>query len=215
MQKHTISNRKARSSKHILRPRTAFNFFYSHQRDIILNERLRATKTKAENTCDNGSTNNKTGCALLRRKPHGKSQGTHHLTKIVAERWKEVGTDKRKKYEIMAEKDRIRYSKAMMSMKKPGQEFSIPKYLKSDSFENHEIFAQEANIAKQAQIIDGRGICANADELLHIHDNLRNDEKDLDNTIFLLKSTVNPCEYIDGLGIKWSATELDILKQLL
>lgn len=204
--------RKARTSKHILRPRTAFNFFYSHQRDAILNEKSRATYTKNDNTCDNGSTNNWIGRDILRKKPRCNSQGMHHLTKIVAKRWKEVDSDTRKKYVIMAEKDRLRYSKEMLSIQKPQQEFSIPKLL---PFENSALSTQDASTIKKVQHIDERGTYVNADDLFHIHGNLRNEESVRGNVNSLSTSKCSSFEYIDGLGIKWSAGELDILKQLL
>ena len=206
MKKSKISKRKARKSQHILRPRTAFNFFYSHQRDVILNERSRASTTKEMNTNDNDDAND---CVLLRRKSRGKSHNLHHPTKIVAKRWKEVSNETRKKFEILAEKDRIRYSKAIMSSQKPKQECST-----SDATENHIDSTRELRITKQVQIFDGHRTCSKPGKVADIHDDLKDDESASYNTMSHLKSTRHPGQYTDRFGITWSTEELDILKTL-
>ena len=97
----------------ILRPRTAYNFFYRYQRDLIL-------KSKASCNSNNGEATTSlmpspfswSSDSSRRKRPHRKTHGLiglQQLTKTVAKRWKEVDTETRNKFIALAEQDKIRY----------------------------------------------------------------------------------------------------------
>lgn len=155
-QKSSMSKRKKCNSQHILRPRTAYNFFYRHQRDIILNEKLRDTRN------GNNDAGDKIGQDLLNTKSDCKSHGLiglQQLTKTVAKRWKEASVEKRRQFKLLAEQDKIRYTKAMMSRLNPEQEFP--------SQDSSMGSPQEASFTKNGQVPEG---CAtHGDDNAYMH----------------------------------------------
>lgn len=104
----------------VLRPRTAYNFFYKYQRDLIV-------KSKASSQSNHGqevlSKTTSIPCSWLdtssrKRRPHRKTHGLiglEQLTKKVAKRWRELDATTRNKFIALAEKDKIRYKKETLA----------------------------------------------------------------------------------------------------
>jgi len=100
----------------ILRPRTAYNFFYRYQRDLILKAKaLSKTSTNGEVNLAHKMPDPFTWCvndSTRRKRPHRKTHGLiglQQLTKTVAKRWKEAGADTKNKFIALASQDKIRY----------------------------------------------------------------------------------------------------------
>lgn len=112
MAKGQARDKSCRSARdEILRPRTAYNFFYKYQRDLIL-------KSKALSTSNHGDIKeinlyvDSFSCTSKRKRPHRKTHGLiglQQLTKTVAKRWKEADTETRNKFIALAAQDKIRY----------------------------------------------------------------------------------------------------------
>jgi len=193
------------SAKPILRPRTAYNFFYRHQRGLILNER----STTSEKSYDEAVGEN-----LIKKRTNGKSHGLislQQLTKIVAKRWKEASPEIREKYKNIAEKDKVRYSHAMMFGVNSRQK-NIPQDFESSQDAGLGFGLSRPKIVNTS-FLDSKTFGVSAIEAINSFD----DGKDF-SLNFQLRSNFsmqsNPSDFIDPLGLTWSAGELDILKQL-
>lgn len=108
---------KAKASKdakdEVLRPRTAYNFFYRYQRDLILRARSSSPSNIENLTLPNLQTDQLWSFSTSRTKrPHRKTHGLislQQLTKTVAKRWREADTETRNKFTALAVQDKIRY----------------------------------------------------------------------------------------------------------
>ena len=107
---------KSKTSKdmkdEVLRPRTAYNFFYRYQRDLIL--KARSSSSNNENvTVPSLHTDHFWSSSTARTKrPHRKTHGLislQQLTKTVAKRWREADPETRNKFTALAAQDKIRY----------------------------------------------------------------------------------------------------------
>lgn len=107
---------KSKASKdtkdEVLRPRTAYNFFYRYQRDLIL--KAKSSSSNNENvTVPNFQTDHFWSFSTSRTKrPHRKTHGLislQQLTKTVAKRWREADPETRNKFTALAAQDKIRY----------------------------------------------------------------------------------------------------------
>ena len=196
-------------NKHTLRPRTAYNFFYKHQRSVILGEKTKTAANKQKMINYNSNTDDSTGRITLIKRPQGKSYGPkslRQLTKAVAKQWKEASIETRREFEILADKDKVRYTKEIMSSRKSGPELSSHDL----SFDDD----NDASIANQMQCLDDYRTGGNKDYLLNVVEYLK-DNNSVD--IFSHSSTRSNSSqhyYTDKLGIKWSEGELDVLKLL-
>jgi len=102
----------------VLRPRTAYNFFYRYQRDMILKSKSLATQN-----------NEILELPILeidlcmrpkRKRVHRKTHGLvslQQLTKTVAKRWRELDKDSKSKFIALAEQDKIRYRNEVRARK--------------------------------------------------------------------------------------------------
>ena len=114
--KFSKTDKKLKHS-HILRPRTAYNYFYKHQRSLILKEKSKTSTSKSNKTCVTDledSFDNE----LFTKRPHRKTHGLislQQLTKTVAKRWKEASPETREKFRSLAERDKVRYTNAVMA----------------------------------------------------------------------------------------------------
>ena len=142
------------------RPRTAYNYFYKHQRVQILNEIFEAGATKP------GAPSKKPGMTideLLRdytrkRRRHEKSHGLipmQSLTKIVAKRWKQADPEARKHFQNLADKDLIRYRKALLTSETA----------KNSSFAQTEKKRRKKGTGSATAIIDTAGITWSMNEV--------------------------------------------------
>ena len=109
--------------KEVLRPRTAYNYFYSYQRDLILKEK----KNVEQSINDDFVRMNKNGfnsicCNKLgrhkrqHRKTHGLI-GLQELTRTVAKKWKETSKETKKFFKVLADNDKRRYQMEMDTSK--------------------------------------------------------------------------------------------------
>ena len=107
--------KKSKKTKlEILRPRTAYNFFYRYQRDSILKAMtVSLSPEEKKNTLYEAPDPYSWFLASSRKKrPHRKTHGLiglQQLTKTVAKRWKEADNETKDIFTRLAEQDKIRY----------------------------------------------------------------------------------------------------------
>jgi len=102
----------------VLRPRTAYNFFYRYQRDMILkskslsaqNDKIIELPVLEIDLC------NRPKRKRVHRKTHG-LVSLQQLTKTVAKRWRELDKSSRDKFIALAEQDKIRYRNEVRARK--------------------------------------------------------------------------------------------------
>lgn len=117
----TVKNTSRKTVKdEILRPRTAYNFFYRYQRDLILKSKSTSSSMNQEGRANDLVVDHsvKLSNTLRKRRPHRKTHGLiglQELTKTVAKRWKEADTETRNKFAALAEQDKIRYKNENLS----------------------------------------------------------------------------------------------------
>lgn len=107
----------------ILRPRTAYNFFYRYQRDLILKSKANSSESKEGDKIPSVISNPITwsGDTARRKRPHRKTHGLiglQQLTKTVAKRWKEADTETKNKFIALAAQDKVRYRNESLSRTK-------------------------------------------------------------------------------------------------
>ena len=172
------------TKKEVLRPRTAYNFFYRHQRDLILNAQPQLISDNDDES--------------RRKRPHRKTQGLiglQQLTKTVAKKWKEVSPETRNKFKRLAEEDKVRYTQETMTCAtetfvKPAVDIVPQDIISKDDGDDNDTLSQAKDVVKQ------------------IDSSIAND---IDNNE---KKNPDICNYTDTFGIKWSAGELEALKLL-
>jgi len=201
--KFSKTDKKLKHS-HILRPRTAYNYFYKHQRSLILKEKSKTSTSKSNKTCVTDledSFDNE----LFTKRPHRKTHGLislQQLTKTVAKRWKEASPETREKFRSLAERDKVRYTNAIMSEIQMEKNTSTKKshFRKSGGEER-------ARVAKclKMTIADETKSFAGVHNTLELSDYYR----DIGN---MFGSELH--NYTDKLGLTWSADELHVLKML-
>lgn len=117
------SSKKKRSS--IPRPRSAYNFFYKHQRSIILQE-LSSSSSQQQEIEANSLPSNATNVSKFllgtkknsRKRRHRKTHGMislKELTLKIAKRWREASQEVKKPYQELASEDALRYKKEVAS----------------------------------------------------------------------------------------------------
>jgi len=198
--------------KPILRPRTAYNFFCKYQRDIILNEKLMISNDNSltdvtdEFTCD----------ALIGPRPQRKANGLicfKQMTKIVSKRWKEASPETRRYFKKVAEKDKVRYTRALARHKNSKQHDITM------NFHSPQVFTQCSDHLQE----NGRNICYQDSSFLHAssksidsysyHNVLDEMEKDsFDETLSKRNQMTDIYDFRDPLGIPWSIDELNMLR---
>ena len=108
----------------ILRPRTAYNFFYSYQRHLILKSKASCKLKQQEEATTSLMINSffLSSDPSRRNRPHRKTHGLislQQLTKTVAKRWKEADTKTRNKFIALAEQDKIRHKNETLARPAP------------------------------------------------------------------------------------------------
>ena len=199
-----VQSSTIRKSK-ILRPRTAYNFFYRDQRAVILNAKLSLLHVGAsvgkelEKEHKNKSSHtHKSKGKRSHRKTHGLIS-LEQLTKAVAKQWREASLDIREEYRILANKDKIRYTKEMISsinqkrldkvMGTTHEEIKSPQGI--ESLYDKKIFGDAPDLVN-----------SNEDSVAYLSDlSTGSNETKIHN-------------YTDFLGITWSSGELDALRSL-
>ena len=198
-----------RKSK-ILRPRTAYNFFYKDQRDMILSAKLSLIEGKAPamKECDKGCKgfllNTKRGVSKGKRS-HRKTHGLislEQLTKTVAKRWRETSPEIREKYRTLADKDKIRYTNEMMSALDEEQ----LRHDDQSTGPSHE----ETKLPQQTVSSCGIKKATKVADLVNSNDDCKAYLRNLPKR----RNESSICNYTDFLGITWTADELDALKSL-
>ena len=100
-------------NKSILRPRTAYNFFYRYQRDLILKSKASAiTKGCSEEYQELSQLLSLSTGTYKTKRPHRKTHGLiglQQLTKTVAKRWREANSETKDIFTRLAAQDKIRY----------------------------------------------------------------------------------------------------------
>lgn len=89
-------------------PRSAYNFFYKHERCVVLNELSGRSTTEDENLWETSDRREK----RRHRKTHGLIP-LQQLTKIIAKRWKEASDETRRIFQDKSENDRARFKREM------------------------------------------------------------------------------------------------------
>jgi len=123
----TYSNKKysGNKSKRIRRNRSAYNFFFKHQRSVILQELSDSRNNNGNGHKTIASINNETTYELLRStllngsdgvdKPKRKHRKTHgminlkDLTGQIAKRWRRANPETQRIYQMLAIEDSLRY----------------------------------------------------------------------------------------------------------
>jgi len=200
-----------KSTKPILRPRTAYNFFCKYQRDIILNEKL---MIKNENSLKNFV--DTVACGTPKElRSHRKAQGLicfKQLTKIVAKRWKAASPETRKKFKKIAESDKVRYTRALTQGLSSKHINGNRMFQSSQGFnqeENHFVsneskscYQQPSGFQKSDKSVD---YLASFQGSIGITDCYfdKNPSK---------SKYIHNSSFTDTLGISWSKEELNLLK---
>ena len=197
--KVTVKRKESRNTtKPILRPRTAYNFFYMYYSDILLKERLQTIDDKLELSSDKSISGN-----LIEIQAKGKTHAQFslkQLTKIIPKRWKEVSPETREKFKNIAEMDKVRYTNAIMPDLKPQQKSAVP------NFHLPQLLDEDLTRLQQENMNNVK--------------NTRASEKAessaaLDSQSSPSKIGVsNGSEYTDTFGITWSEDELNFLKSV-
>jgi len=147
----------------VLRPRTAYNFFYRYQRDLILKARAPNSTVLENETNPHLEADLFLNSARSRgKRPHRKTHGLiglQQLTKTVAKRWKEVNPETRNKFLELAAQDKIRYKNETQARSRAvtqsfhmvnnqarayhvGSYSSMPDYSPSSVTSNHDFVAE-------------------------------------------------------------------------
>lgn len=124
----------ASTKKSICRARSAYNFFYKHQRSIILHEIQLSKNMKIQVQKEassmllpvENSENNNIRTLLLRtdnsesrkNRKHCKSHGMINLKQLtlkIAQRWREASQETKAIYQRLAKDDKMRYENELMS----------------------------------------------------------------------------------------------------
>lgn len=135
----------------VLRPRTAYNFFYRYQRDLILKSKALSNSKDGNVDLSHIMPDPFTWCAndsTRRKRPHRKTHGLiglQQLTKTVAKRWKEADVETKNKFIALAAQDKIRYKNETLMRpnhwmhpynvssshpRMPMQHFQYPQYIR-------------------------------------------------------------------------------------
>ena len=209
------------TKKEVLRPRTAYNFFYRHQRDLILNAQPQLISDNDDES--------------RRKRPHRKTQGLiglQQLTKTVAKKWKEVSPETRNKFKRLAEEDKVRYTQETMTCAtetfvKPAVDIVPQDIISKDDGDDNDTLSQAKEALLNAYLPDKVDSCSSSG-----YNDLRNSSSNGQNHFESHKYNVfdyhalsylsgspsnvssNICNYTDTFGIKWSAGELEALKLL-
>lgn len=120
------SSSKSTSSSSILRPRSAYNFFYRHQRYLIVQELSSSLgQTQQEGATPDLNDMNSIQEFLLKyckedrkRRKHRKTHGMinlQDLTRKIADRWKKLDPKGKKLYQSLAKQDGERYKQEVKS----------------------------------------------------------------------------------------------------
>lgn len=112
--------KKQTKKNNIRRPRSAYNFFYKHQRSLILHEISAATSpdspcefhTKILNRADLLTITEQTSKSRKHRRTHGMIK-LQDLTRIIAYRWREASSEIKDMYKGLFEEDVLRYKEEM------------------------------------------------------------------------------------------------------
>lgn len=145
----TKSNKPAKSSKRptIRRPRSAYNFFYKHQRSVILQE-LSSKNSTSPPTSHLDDTPLDLGASLLKisntkRRKHRKTHGMislKDLTSSIAQRWRQASPETKKLYQNLAAQDSLRYKMENASKAREG-ESDVPSSISSSSGNSRDEFS--------------------------------------------------------------------------
>lgn len=115
MNNESINNFK---DDEVLRPRTAYNFFYRYQRDMIL--KSKSLSTQNNEIMELPILEIDLSIKPKRKRVHRKTHGLvslQQLTKTVAKRWRELDKDSKNKFIALAEQDKIRYRNEVRARK--------------------------------------------------------------------------------------------------
>lgn len=132
----------------VLRPRTAYNFFYKYQRDLIVKSRALSQSNDGQEVLSNTMP---IPCSWLstssrKRRPHRKTHGLigfEQLTKKVAKCWRELDANTRNKFITLAEQDKIRYKKETLA--------HFPASVQQNNITDYRMSLQYAKVARSNQ----------------------------------------------------------------
>ena len=222
--------KSTKTKKEVLRPRTAYNFFYRYQRDLILNEKSRLISDN-----DDEKLFETYNDECRRKRPHRKTHGLislQQLTKTVAKKWKEVSPETRNKFKRLAEEDKVRYTQETMTCAtetfvKPAVDIVPQDIISKDDGDDNDTLSQAKEALWNAHLPDKVDSCSSSgyNELRNSSSNGQNHFESHKYNVFDYHAlsylsgspsnvSSNICNYTDTFGIKWSAGELEALKLL-
>ena len=124
LKSHKKNRQCKKNCQDILRPRTAYNFFYRYQRDLILKSKASSVDVNPDvDLLYQNSASLSWGYGTARKKrPHRKTHGLiglQQLTKTVAKRWREADEKTKNTFILLAQQDKIRYKHETISQQNP------------------------------------------------------------------------------------------------
>jgi len=179
-----------------------------------LKEKSKTSTSKSDKTCVTDledSFDNE----LFTKRPHRKRHGLislQQLTKTVAKRWKEASPETREKFRSLAERDKVRYTNAMMA------ESGLQKnsrYTNTDLMNPPiECFSGDFQINLMVKSEFEREGEGHYNTFENYHAKEEGISLNFEDETYNLRDDFDDFAFIDKLGIEWTVGESRILQQL-